>query len=104
MSKNYHNPFIHIGVALTPVISNCPPKVFASFLSFPSNFSLSFSFMATVLCSNLLLTYEYLIVFSYFIFSYFFINKYLLYESILLHVFFNLKSIFFSLLIILLVV
>ena len=74
-SSMVHNPFIQLGVALTPVISSCPPKVFASFLSFPSNFSLSFSFMAVVLCSNLLLTCEYFTNFCSFIFTYFWVTK-----------------------------
>lgn len=68
------SPFIQVGVALTPVISNCPPKVLAYFLSFPSNFYLSFYFIAVVFWSNLLLTCEYLTNFSSLIFTYFYIK------------------------------
>lgn len=60
MSWNKKNqaPFIQAGVALTPVINSWPPKVLAYFFYLPSNFYLSFSLIAVVLCYNFPFTCE----------------------------------------------
>ena len=65
---NYHNPYLHEGVALTPCIRSCPPNVFADFFYFPSNLLLYFSFIAVVFSSTLLFKYAYFTIFCYLIF------------------------------------
>lgn len=87
--EDYQSPFIQAGVARTPVIISCPPKVLASFLSFPSNFYLYFYLIAVVLWSSLLVTCEYLINFYYLSLTYFYLSiYYYLFFSFTISIFF----------------